>query len=446
MAFAAPQERVLTLKDALALAYETNPQITGEQAALRATDEGVSKADAGFRPTIAATGSYGIEREEQNQAFSFFAPKIKSGTVLPMTGEVTITQPVYRGGRTAAEIGQAKAQVRRERARLAGVEEQVLFNAAQAYMDVVRDATIYNLQLGNVAALRKERDDVQKEFKLQDVTRTDVAQAEARLSGAEAQLSQAQGQLASSRATFIQTIGRPPDMLEQAPQYPALPANLQDVVAAALKLNPTLVAARENEQAAGYAVDDAIGAMMPEVSVQGEYIYSKNPLSTLSLPPTLTQHVGAILGQVNIPLYQGGAEIATVKQQEQLHGQSQLQILDAERQARQQAESAWKTFTAAEAAIKLNEAQVAADQIAYEGVQKEQKAGTRTVLDVLNAEQELLNARVAVAQSKHDAFIAACEILAAAGLFRAKPLALQVKLYDVSEHYDDATDWLGFGG
>src|SRR5262249_28552949 len=153
----------------------------------------------------------------------------------------------------------------------------------------------------------------------------------------------------------------------------------------------------------------------------------------LSFNNNLEQHIGAVVGQVTIPVYQGGADIATVKQSEQLHGQSQLQIIDAERQARQLAESSWKTFVAAEEAIKLNEAQVAADELAYEGVQKEQKAGTRTVLDVLNAEQELLNAKVAVASAKRDAYVAAAQIMAAAGLLRAKPMGLKVKLYDESE-------------
>ena len=446
-AAAGPQQRIMTLNDALAIAYQTNPQIGGEQAALRAADEGVSKANAGFRPTVTASGSYGLEYEHQNQSFgSIFQPKVTSGTVQPLTGQVVLTQPVYRGGRTAAEISKAKAQVRQERARLAGVEEQVLFDATQAYMDLVRDANIYEYQVDNVTALTKQRDDVQKEFKLKEVTRTDVAQAEARLAGAQAALAQAQGQLASSRAQFTQVIGRAPDLLEQSPAYPEMPRNLDDTIAAALKLNPGLVAARENERAAAYTVDDAVGAMQPEVNVQAEYAYSKDPLSALSFNNNLEQHIGAVIGQVSIPIYQGGADIATVKQSEQLHGQSQLQIIDAERQARQQAESSWKTFTAAEDAIKLNEAQVAADQLAYEGVQKEQKAGTRTVLDVLNAEQELLNAKVAVASAKRDAYVAAAQIMAAAGLLRAKPMGLKVKLYDESEHYDDATDWLGFGG
>ncbi|HEY8697160.1 MAG TPA: TolC family outer membrane protein [Rhizomicrobium sp.] len=426
----------MTLKDALGIAYQTNPQLAGEQAQLRATDENVAQANANWRPTVNAQASFGIE--DSRTAPSFFpAPLLH-----PETAGVTVSQPLYRGGRTFAEVARAKAQVRQERARLIAVEQSVLLNAVNAYMNVVRDSATYQLQVSNVAALQKQLDAARTEFKFGEVTKTDVAQAEARLAGAQAGLLTAQGQLYASRAAFTQIIGRRPELLQAYPPFPDMPATQNDAMFAALKLNPNILAAHENEQAAKFAVDDAEGALAPQVSLQGQYQYSKD---SLSFGKNSNNHIAAITTQLTVPIYQGGAEWATIKQQKELHGQSQLQIFDAERQVRQAVETAWQGFQAAQAAIRANLAQVKADQLAYEGVQKERSAGTRTVLDVLNAEQELLNAEVAVVVSRHDAYVAAHQVLAAAGLLTAKALGLKVKLYDPTEHYNDATDQFGFG-
>lgn len=438
-AFPATAE-ILTLRDALGIAYQTNPQLAGEQAQLRATDENVAQANAGWRPTVNAQGSYGIE-DSRTVPKSFLA--LTPETVLnPLTAGVTVSQPLYRGGRTFAEVARAKAQVRQERARVIAIEQNVLLNAVNAYVNVVRDSAAYQLQVSNVAALQKQLDAARTEFKYGEVTKTDVAQAEARLAGAQAGLVTAQGQLSASRAAFTQVIGRQPELLQEYPPYPDLPANKNDAMFAALKLNPNILAAHENEQAAKFAVDDAEGALAPQVSLQGQYQYS---MDSLSFGAKTNNHLAAITTQVTVPIYQGGAEWAAIKQQKELHGQSQLQIFDAERQVRQAVETAWQSLQAARAAIAANLAQVKADQIAYEGVQKERKAGTRTVLDVLNAEQELLNAELAVVVSRHDAYLAAHQVLAAAGLLTAKSLGLKVKLYDPTEHYNDANDQFGLG-
>jgi TolC family type I secretion outer membrane protein len=429
---------ILTLKDALGIAYQTNPQLAGEQAQLRATDENVAQADAGWRPTVNATGSFGI-----TTSHTVPPPVFQDIDTLThsQTAGVTVSQPLFRGGRTFAEVARAKAQVRQERARLIAIEQSVLLNAVNAYMNVVRDSATYQLQVSNVAALQKQLDAARTEFKFGEVTKTDVAQAEARLAGAQAGLLTAQGQLYASRAAFTQIIGRRPELLQAYPPFPDMPATQNDAMFAALKLNPNILAAHENEQAAKFAVDDAEGALAPQVSLQGQYQYSK----TKANRNDMNAHAATIVGQVTIPIYQGGAEWATIKQQKELHGQSQMQIFDAERQVRQAVETAWQGFQAAQAAIRANLAQVKADQLAYEGVQKERAAGTRTVLDVLNAEQELLNAEVAVVVSRHDAYVAAHQVLAAAGLLTAKALGLKVKLYDPTEHYNDATDQFGFG-
>src|SRR5215472_10653082 len=255
-----------TLADALAVAYETNPQLLAQQASLRASDEQVAQANAGWRPTVNAQGSYGVQRfgftpihpDPANPALV-----VNEASAHPVQGQLTVTEPILRGGRTYAEVRRAKALVRAGRAQLTGTEEDVLLAAASSYMDVVRDSAIVQLREANVALLTKQRDSTQIQFNAGALTRTDVAQSEARLAGAQSDLTTAQGQLATSRATYIQTLGRPPETLETSPALPRLPSNEADVVALAMKQNPQLIAAQESERAASFGVDDAYGALLP---------------------------------------------------------------------------------------------------------------------------------------------------------------------------------------
>ena len=429
-----------TLTEALGVAYETNPQLAAAQAGVRATDETVAQANANWRPQIAATGTYGFEK------FKISGDPSWIGTH-PLQAQLGITQNIFRGGRTYAEIGQAKANVRAARAQLLAAEQTVLLGAATAYMDVVRDTAIVNLRHHNVDVLRRQRDATAIEFKAGSLTRTDVAQSEARLAGAQAALTAAEGQLAISRANFMQAVGRPAETLEDQPAAPNnLPATEDATLDVALRGNPALIAAQENERAASYAVDDAVGALLPQVSVQGGYQYSQQSYSS-SLGAGQVTHGLGIIGQVTVPIYQGGAEEASVRQAKELHAQATLNVNVMDRQVREAVASAWNTYQAALASIASNESTARADEIAFTGVSKEQQVGGRTVLDVLNAQQELLNAQVAVVSSRRDATVAAFQVLAAAGTLTARSLGLKVKLYDPMEHYDsDAARWFGFSG
>jgi outer membrane protein len=274
------------------------------------------------------------------------------------------------------------------------------------------------------------------------LTRTDVAQSEARLAGAQSDLINAEGQLAISRSNFEHAIGRPAETLESEPALPALPKAQDDAIDRATKLNPYLVEARETAKAADYAVDSAVGAMMPQLSVNGQYQYTQsNPTYG---PGSL--HVVTVLGSLNVPIYQGGADEASVRQAKELRSQAELAIADTERQVIDTTRTAWQAYTSAEASITSNIAQVQANEVAYEGVKKEQQVGARTILDVLNAQQELLNSQVALVTSQSNAFIAAYQLLSAIGSLTANDLALNVKQYDPLEHYDnDASRWFGFG-
>jgi outer membrane protein len=446
MAIAQP----LTLAEALAVAYETNPQLLAQQASLRATDEQVAQANAGWRPTVNAQGSYGVQRfgftpihpDPANPALT-----VDEASAHPVQGQLSVTEPIFRGGRTYAEVRRAKALVRAGRAQLTGTEENVLLAAASAYMDVVRDTAIVQLREANVALLTKQRDSTQIQFNAGALTRTDVAQSEARLAGAQSDLTTAQGQLATSRATFLQTIGRPPETLETSPILPRLPGTEADLIALAMKQNPQLIAAQESERAASFAVDDAYGALLPQLSVQGQYFYSHGTLTNNVGAPGSTDHGVAVLGLLNVPIYQGGADHAAVRQSQELHDQARQNVDVADRQAQQAATSAWEVFQSAQATIKSTAATEQADEIAFRGVSKEQQVGGRTILDVLNAQQELLNAQVAVVTAQRNTVVAAYQVLASSGGLTAKALGLKVKFYDPVEHYDDdESRWIGFGG
>ena len=469
----APEQPSMTLQEALSIAYETNPDLAAAQAGLRASDEQVAQANGAWRPTISIDASYGVQKY-------FFPVQITGEGILshlpnapaaapsvsnnpqivnesitdhPLQGQITVSQPLFRSGRTVAEISRAKALVRAARAQLTATEQTVLLAAATAYMNVVRDTAIVKLREHNVEVLRRQRDSVQLEFKAGSLTRTDVAQSEARLAVAQSDLTTARGQLSVSRADFLQSIGRPPETLEAKPALPKVPGDQETVLSMALKQSPALLQAQANERAAHYAVNDAWGAMGPTLSLEGQYQYSESALNSVQgfgasgAPEAVTQHAVVAVAQLHVPIYQAGVEEASIRQARELHSQSQLNVASSDRQVREAVESTWSNFQSTLGTIESNESTQKADEIAFEGVSKEQQVGGRTVLDVLNAEQELLNAQVALVSSQRNAVVAAYQVLAAGGALTAKSLGLKVKLYDPLEHYnDDAAAWVGFGG
>jgi outer membrane protein len=431
----------ISLAEALGVAYETNPQLSAEQANLRATDEEVAKANSGWRPTINAQGAWG----PQQANISGF------GTISahPLQGQVTITQPLFRGGRTYAEIGRAKALVRAGRAQLTATEQSVLLDAVTAYMNVVRDEATVKLRQNNVDVLKKQRAETQERFNVGELTRTDVSQSQARLAGAQSDLIVAQGQLAADRAVFAQVIGRPSEELEDSPALPQLPAAPEEALNVALQANPALVQARENAKAADYAVDDAVGTLLPSLALQGQYQYQRGGFNTLggvgsSGALSVTEKLTSIQGVLNVPIYQGGADQAEVRQAKEYRSQAEMNIVASDSSVRQAVQSAWETFVSAQATIQSNEEQVKADTIAFEGVRREQQVGGRTTLDVLNAQQELLNSQLSVVIARRNTVVAAYQLLAAVGKLTAQNLGLKVTLYDPIEHYDDdAARWIG---
>lgn len=421
-----------TLQEALVEAYNSNPALLAERARLRATDEELARANSGWRPSVTINGSASISEDytsgtRQTDAWS---------------ASIVATQPLYEGGRVSAQRDLAKAQIRAGRAGLAGIEASVLLGTVSAYMDVVRDSAVVQLSRRQVEVLDRERQASQDRFDVGEITRTDVAQAEARLSGARTALIQAEAQLEASRSAFIRVVGRAPADLEAAPRQPAVPRTLDDAVASALALNPSLVAARESQLASEAAVDLATSALLPNVSLEGRYTRGETDREGVALGDISDTDSASIGIGASVPLYQGGGEYAAIRQAKQTNSQNRLLATQTEREAVEDVTNAWEALEAARSSIRSAEDQVRAAEIAFEGVRQEAEVGARTTLDTLNAEQELLNARVTLITNQRNEYVAAYSLLAAMGRLSAADLSLPVQVYDPTVHADEVADKL----
>jgi outer membrane protein len=423
-----------TLEQALALAYETNPRLDAERAQLRATDEDVAKALSGWRPSVGVSGSYGYTSNDTNQPIF----SIPNGHPEDVT--VTLTQPLFTGS-TIAQTRQAKSAVLAGRAQLTSVEQMVLNSAARAYFDVVSDEASLNFKRDNVSLLTDNFHMTEERVKIGDVTRTDLELVRSRLSSAIADVALAEAKFASSRAEFARAVGRPAESLEPNPRLPLIPSNEEQALGLALDNNPDLAAAREQARTADAAVDVAVGALLPSLSLQGQYRRSRDEVAT-----GVTDNSLSLMAQLRIPLYQGGGEYSDIRKAKELRSKAAFAISDTERQIRQALDTAWQTQSAAHVAIASHEQQVAAAQAAYEGFAEGIRVGERTTFDLLNAAQELVSARVALADVRHQYLISSFDLIVAMGGLTARSFNLPLKLYDPEEHYKrDAARWVGFG-
>jgi outer membrane protein len=423
-----------TFEEALAVAYNTNPQLLAERANLRATDEQIAQARANWRPTVTVTGQVGhgdtwLQGRHDNPI---------PGT--PRQASFNITQPLYRGGRTVAGIEAARNAIQAERARLFATEQLVLLNAATAYLDTVQNEAVVRLNIANERVLQRQLEATNDQFRVGEVTRTDVSQAEARLSGATASRIQAEGTLETSKATFQQVIGIPALRLIQPPRPKALPPNSEQAAAEASTRNPTVVAAQFDEGNARAQIDLARGALLPTLNVVGQAAYQRE-LPGSTLPPVSNT---ALLAQLSVPLYEAGAVYSQVRQARQVQSQRLILINDARRTAVASATQSFETLLSSRARIDSLNSQVQANEIALEGVRQEASVGSRTILDILNAEQELLNSQVSREQAIHDDLVASFQVLNAVGRMTARDLSLPVELYDFEANFRDVENrWWG---
>ncbi len=425
-----------TLEEALSKAYQTNPQLLSQRARLRATDERLPQARAGWRPTVTASASAGRSRLDIDGSPQ--APFELS----PRQANVQINQPLYRGGRTVAGTERAKQEIQAERARLFAVEQEVLLNTASAYLNVIRDRATVDLNSSNQQVLQTQLEATQDRFRVGEVTRTDVSQAEARLAGVVADRIAAEGQLQSSLANFEKLTG----FSINSPQRPSipealLPKTLDEAQSAAAEFNPSVVAARFDEGASRNSVDEVRGELLPTVSLVGSIAYQEET-SANSRP----QNNAQILAQVQVPIYEAGAVYSRVRAAKQQANQRRIDIETTRRNAIEQATQAFQNLQSARARITSLTSQIRAAEIALDGVRQEATVGSRTVLDVLNAEQELLNARVSLVRSQRDEVVAAFTLLLSTGRLTAQRLTLPVEIYDFESNFRDVENrWLGTG-
>ncbi|HVH77235.1 MAG TPA: TolC family outer membrane protein [Stellaceae bacterium] len=428
-----------TLTQALAYAYQTNPQLLAQRALLRATDEQVPQALSNWRPTVTFTGNVGFEN------IGTTTPTTNSSENLrPNLVQLQIAQPIYRGGRTEAQTTQAIDTVDSTRAQTLAVETTVFQAVVQAYLDCVRDQTLVQVNRNNEQVLRKQLEATQDRFRVGEVTRTDVAQAESSLAQATATRITSEGQLATSRANYTAAVGHPPGRLLMPRERLALPATRAEALSLAANGNPNVISAIFAERAARDNVSVVRGQLLPQISVVG----------TLSRAYDVTtvergglENTAQVLAEMTMPLYEGGAIYSQTRQAEQTVGQKRSLVDQARRVAVQSATQDWETLRSTRAAIASFAAAVRAAQIALEGTQQEALVGSRTVLDVLIAEQQVFTTQSQLVVSQHDTALAEFNLAAAVGRLIAPELKLPVKLYDMQRHYNAVKNKLiGFGG
>ena len=421
---AAPAEAE-SLKDALTLAYQTNPTIRAERASLRATKEAKAQAWAGALPQITAGGAYENVDASQTALFSCLLttgpcnPASESYDYSPLTAQVEGEQPLFTGFRNYNAIKQAGARLRAGGAQLASVEQQVLSEVAAAYFDVQLNMAIYDLNKRNVDVLLRQQKMANARFDVGEITRTDVAQADARLAAARAELTNAQGGLAVARAAYARLVGQLPGELEPVTALPDLPETLEAAETLAFDLAPPLIAAREKSEISRRQVKIAKGALAPSVSLTAHYQYADEPSTYIEKSEEFAYGVRA-----SMPIFLGGLNYSRVREAKALHASDQSRIEEAERQVKEGVVAAWEQLQAAQAVIKSAEAAVEANKLALKGVTQESQLGARTTLDVLDAEQELLNAEVTLVRARRNAQSAAYALLAAAGLLTPEAIGI----------------------
>src|SRR5262245_20543990 len=458
-----------TMELALVQAYVNNPTLNAQRAATRAVDENVPTALAGYRPRITGTASLteqyldsttrnpgiGTTIQTRSGATPLATPPIDISNVPPIvytrnfgtagvgSAGATVTQTLLNGFQTANRTRLAEGQVFSSRETLRNTEQTVLLSAATAYMNLLRDAAIVELQRSNVNVLEVTLRQTRDRFSAGEVTRTDVAQAESRLAGGRSQLSQAESNYTTSRAQYRQVIGvdPPPRLAPAGPVDRLSPRTLDGAIARGRSEHPTITSAMYNVDVAVHQVKIAEGALAPTLTAIASAQKSYGSTQSLAVIETLAASVSA---QYSVPIYQGGVEYAAIRQAKETLGQRRLDLDTARDQVQSAVVQGWGQLDAAKAQINATQAQVTAAEVALNGVREEARVGQRTTLDVLNAQQDLVNARVALVTAQRDRVVASYTVLAAVGSLSPQILGLKIQVYDPVVHYQQVRDaWVG---
>lgn len=423
-----------SLRDALSAAYGYNPRLDAQRAFQRGTDEDVARAMSGYRPTITGNADIGLQRLDRRPTSTL------DGVTRPRGYGVELVQPLFRGFRTYNAVNTAEANVRAEREVLRDVERQVLLQAVTAYMDVVRDQELVRLNENNVNVLSRELKASQDRFSVGEVTRTDVAQAEARRADAVSRLDAARANLRTSRGSFEQVIGHAPsDLSWPAPPDEHLPPSMQEAIRVSNNEDPLVVAALYREQAAKYTVEQIRGELLPTVQLEASY---DDRFSTSKL--ISESETGIVRGRMTIPIYQAGDVYARVRQAKQNHIGYLQQIEQVRTEQQQVVVAAWAQLESARAQLASDRVAVQSNKVALQGVREEEKVGQRTLLDVLNAELEFLNSQVALETDRRNLVVAAYTVVSAMGRLDAAWIGTAAYVYDPVVHYKEVRrKWLG---
>jgi len=440
----APMHRAMadTLEGALAIAYQNNPQINSQRAATRATDEGVGVALSGYRPQVSATASLGEQYLDLLSKPTGSSKPETAGTVATAGYGLTTKQTLFNGFQTASRTRLAEGQVFAARETLRTTEQTILLNGATAYMNLLRDAALLELQRNNVKVLEATLRQTRDRFTAGEVTRTDLAQAQSSLEAGRSSLHAAESSYITSKSAYVQVIGVEPGKLASAsPVDRFSPPNLAGALARAASQNPAVTTAMYNVDAAVEQVKVQESFLYPTLSLNGAM--QKNYGSATSLT-SLESLSGSVVGQLSVPIYQGGAEYANIRQAKETLGQRRLDLDTARLSVQQNVTQSWGQLEAAKAQVDATNAQVTSAEIALDGVREEARVGQRTTLDVLNAQQALVQARTALVTAQHDRIVASYAVLASVGGLAPQILGLHIETYDPVVHYQQVRDvWIG---
>lgn len=433
-----------TLEQAITAAYVNNPTLNAQRAAVRATDENVPKALSGYRPTV--TGAASADKTALTTTTGpstlggFAIPGGKSNALLNQsTLSLTINQNLYNGFRTGNNVRAAEAQVRQSQETLRATEQQVLLDAVTAHMNVLRDEALVQLQQQNLASLGEQYRSAKDRFEVGEVTRTDVALAEAASAGGRASLIQAQSNLNTSRAVYRQVIGAEAGKLSPGrPIDQLLPRSYDFAITDGLQRNPSVVSAQYAVDFAALQVKVAEGALLPSVNAQGVLQRANEPSSQAK-----RQDEASIGLAATAPIYQGGAEYAAVRQAKEVLGQTRIQMDVTRDQVRALIVQFWSQLEAAKSSIQAAQTQVNAQTIALKGIREEYKVGQRTISDVLLAQANLVSAQSTLVNAQRDRVVASYAVLGSIGHLDMDSLGLQVATYDPEEHYRQVRDSWG---
>jgi outer membrane protein len=433
-----------TIEAALVRAYQNNPQLNSQRAQVRFTDEAVPQALSGYRPKVNVTASAGYQYTDVHTTSGGTPDTIVRtgihGTNAPRSVGATITQNVFNGQQTANKTRAAESQVSGAREALRVLEQTVLLQAATVYMDYLRDSAIVEVQKSNVRVLEQTLRQTKDRFNVGEVTRTDVAQSEAQLAAGKTQQLTAESNLTTTRSNFRRIIGNEPVAL--APGSPVdryLPGSLPGAVDLGLTQNPNVMAAMFGIDVSYLQVKVNEGALLPTVNLQASVQQAYEQQMTI-----YSSFGASAVAQLNIPIYQGGAEYSLIRQSKETLTQQRLVLEQTRDQTRANVVTAWGQLVAGKAQVQSAQAQVTASEIALNGVREEAKAGQRTTLDVLNAQQALVNARVALVTAQHDRVVASYSVLDKIGRLSPIVLKLATDTYDPSVHYHQVRDsWVG---